>query len=76
MVLLTSDGVSIEAEHLPMRVPEQEVSGRPGRLAIVVAHGFTGALERPAVRRAAEQLSAYGGVADLLLPRPRRVRRP
>ncbi|MFC4030164.1 alpha/beta hydrolase family protein [Streptomyces polygonati] len=68
VVLLTSDGVSIEAEQLPMRVPEQDVSGRPdrpgrpGRLAIVVAHGFTGALDRPAVRRVAAGFSAYGGV--------------
>ncbi|MEU6849083.1 alpha/beta fold hydrolase [Actinacidiphila alni] len=30
--------------------------------AIVVAHGFTGALERPAVRRAARVLAGYGGV--------------
>jgi pimeloyl-ACP methyl ester carboxylesterase len=31
-------------------------------LAIVVAHGFTGALERPAVRRAARVLARTGGV--------------
>jgi pimeloyl-ACP methyl ester carboxylesterase len=54
-VLLTSDGVPIEAEHLP-------AANGSGRLAIVVAHGFTGALERPAVRRAARRFSAYGGV--------------
>ncbi|SHN13899.1 alpha/beta hydrolase family protein [Actinacidiphila paucisporea] len=54
-VLLTSDGIPIEAEHL---------SGAGGGrdLAIVVAHGFTGALERPAVRRAAAVLRAGGGV--------------
>jgi pimeloyl-ACP methyl ester carboxylesterase len=54
-VLLTSDGVAVEAEHLP---PD----GESGHLAIVVAHGFTGALERPAVRRAAQRLRRHGGV--------------
>ncbi|MCL2551232.1 MAG: alpha/beta fold hydrolase [Actinomycetia bacterium] len=54
-VLLTSDGVPIEAEHLP-------AANGSGRLAIVIAHGFTGALERPAVRRAAQRLSRFGGV--------------
>ncbi|SEG88775.1 Alpha/beta hydrolase family protein [Actinacidiphila yanglinensis] len=54
-VLLTSDQVPVEAEHAP------GPSGS-GRLAIVVAHGFTGALERPALRRAAGRLAAYGGV--------------
>jgi len=54
-VLLTSDGVSIEAEHLPP-------AGGSGHLAIVIAHGFSGSLERPAVRRAARGLRRYGGV--------------
>lgn len=62
-LLLTADGVAVEAEHLPARSarPASEPSGS-GQLAIVVAHGFTGALERPAVRRAAERLRGYGGV--------------
>ncbi len=58
-VLLTDDGVRIEAEHRPAApggVPAAD------RLAIVVAHGFTGSLERPAVRRAAAELARYGGV--------------
>jgi pimeloyl-ACP methyl ester carboxylesterase len=54
-VLLTADGIPVEAEHLP-------ATDGSSRLAIVVAHGFTGALERPAVRRAARNLSRYGGV--------------
>lgn len=54
-VLLTSDRVPVEAEHIP-------APAGSGRLAIVVAHGFTGALERPALRRAAGRLAAYGGV--------------
>ncbi|WNI19712.1 alpha/beta fold hydrolase [Streptomyces sp. ITFR-21] len=92
--MLTSDGVAVEAEHLPPRAsgagaaaegsghrpgpaagPEpgpgedsgpghgpDQATGRAGRLAVVVAHGFTGALDRPAVRRAAGHLSAYAGV--------------
>lgn len=54
-VLLTSDRVPIEAEHL-------SAAGGGRDLAIVVAHGFTGALERPAVRRAAAVLHGSGGV--------------
>jgi pimeloyl-ACP methyl ester carboxylesterase len=54
-VLLTSDKVPIEAEHTP------GPSGS-GRLGIVVAHGFTGALGRPALRRAARRLTPHGGV--------------
>ncbi len=53
-VLLTTDGVRVVAEHRPSRGPDD--------LAIVVAHGFSGALERPAVRRVAEEFRAYAGV--------------
>ncbi|HEY5834715.1 alpha/beta hydrolase [Streptomyces sp.] len=58
-ILLTSDGVSIEAEHHPGPHPGPRGSGR---VAIVVAHGFTGALERPAIRAAAANLARHGGV--------------
>ncbi|MFI0900851.1 alpha/beta hydrolase family protein [Streptomyces sp. NPDC020983] len=54
-VLLTSDGIPVEAEHRP-------AAGGTRDLAVVVAHGFTGALERPAVRRAAAVLGAAAGV--------------
>lgn len=54
-VLLTSDGIAIEAEH-------RGADGGTRDLAVVVAHGFSGALERPAVRRAAGVLRGYGGV--------------
>jgi pimeloyl-ACP methyl ester carboxylesterase len=54
-VLLTSDGVPIEAEHRPGQ-------GDSGHLAIVVAHGFTGALDRPAVREVARLMSRHGAV--------------
>ena len=48
----TADGVLIDVHH---------DSGDPA-LAIVAAHGFTGAWQRPSMRRAAEALSRYGGV--------------
>lgn len=54
-VLLTADGVSIEAEHRPAQ-------GGSGQLALVLAHGFTGALDRPAIRTAARNFSRHGGV--------------
>ncbi len=62
-VLLTSDGISIEAEHLPPEGGSGDGSGHPSDgLAIVVAHGFSGSLDRPAVRRAARGLRRFGGV--------------
>ncbi|MFH8928940.1 alpha/beta hydrolase [Streptomyces pristinaespiralis] len=53
--LLTSDGVRIEALYEPC------TSGPTGT-AVVVAHGFTGSVDRPAVRRAARAFSRYAGV--------------
>jgi pimeloyl-ACP methyl ester carboxylesterase len=58
-LLLTEDGVRIHAEHRPAD-PVPGVSA--GSLAVVVAHGFTGAVERPAVRRAAGVLARRVGV--------------
>ncbi|MCX5397989.1 alpha/beta hydrolase [Streptomyces sp. NBC_00102] len=52
--LLTDDGVPVEAVYEPCTAGA--VPGATGvaeQTAIVVAHGFTGALDRPAVRRAA-----------------------
>jgi pimeloyl-ACP methyl ester carboxylesterase len=57
--LLTSDGVRIAAEHRPAAGPG---AGGGEEWAVVVAHGFTGALERPAVRRAADVFTRFGGV--------------
>lgn len=54
--LLTEDGVRLEAAYRPPR------EGGPDALGIVVAHGFTGALRRPAVERAARVFAGYGGV--------------
>ncbi|MFD5815238.1 alpha/beta hydrolase [Streptomyces sp. NPDC127038] len=53
--LRTADGVTIEAAH----DPGTESSGD---LAFIVAHGFTGDLDRPAVRRTAAVLARRGAV--------------
>ncbi|MGW6564246.1 alpha/beta hydrolase [Streptomyces sp. NPDC054975] len=53
--LLTEDGVRIEAVYEPCT---QGVTDT----AVVLAHGFTGSADRPAVRRAARTLSAYAAV--------------
>ena len=55
-VLETSDGERLAALHLPGPAEPE----RP--LAVVVAHGFTGSLERPAFRSVIEGLSAHAGV--------------
>lgn len=57
-VLTAEDRVPIDAAYLP--------GATPGGLAIVVAHGFTGALERPAVRRAAEVFARVDGVGGVV----------
>ncbi len=49
-MLLTDDGVSVEARY----EPSPRVGTEPSdHLALVVGHGFSGALERPALRRVA-----------------------
>lgn len=55
MTLRTSDGVPIDAAYEP------GPTGAEG-LAIVLAHGFTGDLERPHVRRAAGVFAQYAAV--------------
>ncbi|OIK01189.1 alpha/beta hydrolase [Streptomyces colonosanans] len=67
--LRTVDGVTIDAAYDPGPHPESVAhgtggapSGHPADLAIVVAHGFTGDLERPHVRRVAGVLARYGAV--------------
>ncbi|GAB2578575.1 alpha/beta fold hydrolase [Streptomyces capparidis] len=56
---MTDDGVLVEAEYRPRSGPAPD--GGDG-LAIVVAHGFTGSLHRPAVRRAAAVFAEFAGV--------------
>ncbi|MGQ4381878.1 alpha/beta hydrolase [Streptomyces sp. SAS_270] len=53
--LRTVDGVTIDAAYDPGTGPSQD-------LAIVVAHGFTGDLERPHVRRAAQAFAQFAAV--------------
>ncbi|MFE7749491.1 alpha/beta hydrolase [Streptomyces sp. NPDC057428] len=52
--LLTGDGVRIEAVYTPCTArAEARGDGGSGGTAIVLAHGFTGSVDRPAVLRAA-----------------------
>ncbi|MER5888346.1 alpha/beta fold hydrolase [Streptomyces sp. NPDC001941] len=53
--LRTSDGIPVEARYEPC---EQG----PAETAVVVAHGFTGSLDRPAVRRAARAFAQRAAV--------------
>lgn len=67
--LRTADGVAIDAAYDPGSPVYDTAydtacapSGHLKDLAIVVAHGFTGDLERPHVRRVAGVLARYGAV--------------
>ncbi|MGR8009814.1 alpha/beta hydrolase [Streptomyces hypolithicus] len=59
--LCAGDGVRIEARYEPARGGAVGAGGADA-LAIVVAHGFTGSVDRPAVRRAAGVFSQFGAV--------------
>ncbi|QFQ98412.1 alpha/beta hydrolase [Streptomyces phaeolivaceus] len=48
--------------HLPDRPVGRPADRSPARLAVVVAHGFTGHADRPHVRRVAGALARYGSV--------------
>ncbi|MFF4962222.1 alpha/beta hydrolase [Streptomyces sp. NPDC001222] len=64
-VLRTVDSVAIDAAYEPgagADDTERAPAGHLDDLAIVVAHGFTGDLERPHVRRVAGVLARYGAV--------------
>jgi pimeloyl-ACP methyl ester carboxylesterase len=56
-LLTTADGVRLHASYTP---PQQPGTGR----VVVLAHGFTGAVERPAVLRAVRLLSRRAGVVS------------
>ncbi|WEH41058.1 alpha/beta fold hydrolase [Streptomyces sp. AM 2-1-1] len=61
--LLTDDGVPVEAVYEPCTAGAGSGGDGVGeQTAIVVAHGFTGALDRPAVRRAAGVFSQRAAV--------------
>jgi pimeloyl-ACP methyl ester carboxylesterase len=57
--LVTDDGVRVEAAY------NGKTAGEDG-VAVVLAHGFTGALDRPALRRAAEVLAEVEGVGGVV----------
>ncbi|MBT2382428.1 alpha/beta hydrolase [Streptomyces sp. ISL-11] len=57
--LLTADGVRIEAAYEPYEGPATGGAPPP---AVVLAHGFTGALDRPGLRRAARVFAQRAAV--------------
>ena len=59
--MATSDGEQLAAVHVP-RPAQPGVSEGSRDVAIVVAHGFTGSMERPAVQSVARGLSPYAGL--------------
>lgn len=52
----TRDGVALRARHLVAG------PGAPGGVCVVLGHGFSGALDRPAMRRIAGRLSRWAAV--------------
>ncbi|MEV3990695.1 alpha/beta fold hydrolase [Streptomyces sp. NPDC049837] len=60
--LRTPDGVRIEAVHAPHKPNKAPHTASVADTAIVVAHGFTGSVDRPAVRRAARVFGRRAGV--------------
>ncbi|WP_330289166.1 alpha/beta hydrolase [Streptomyces sp. NBC_00576] len=60
--LTTDDGVTIDAVYEPGGVVYDASAPPSDHLAFVVAHGFTGDVDRPHVRRVAEAFAQYGAV--------------
>ncbi|MFD8149990.1 alpha/beta hydrolase [Streptomyces sp. NPDC059720] len=60
--LRTADGVTIDALHEPGAAAGDACGTPSGHLVFVVAHGFTGAVDRPHLRRVAGVLARYGAV--------------
>ena len=61
LTLETSDGERLTALHVPRPAARRRKAGSRA-VCIVVAHGFTGSMERPALRAVARGLSPYGGL--------------
>lgn len=61
-VLRTADGVPVDASYQPGPGGGDTAGARAGELAVVVAHGFTGDLERPHVRRIARAFAQRAAV--------------
>lgn len=60
--LRTTDGIPIDSVYNPGPVVYDTSATAAGDLVFVVAHGFTGAVDRPHVRRVAGVLARYGAV--------------
>ncbi|CAM5612843.1 alpha/beta hydrolase [Streptomyces spiroverticillatus] len=61
--LRTDDFVAIEALYEPGCAAHEDPSPDPSRIPLfVLAHGFSGSLERPALQRAAAVFAQYGAV--------------
>ncbi|QEV69233.1 alpha/beta fold hydrolase [Streptomyces chartreusis] len=60
--LHTDDGVTIDSVYDPAVVVYDASRPSAGDLAFVVAHGFTGDVDKPHVRRVAEALAPHGAV--------------
>lgn len=65
-ILRASDGVRIEAAHDPYTggavTGTSATAAPPAPFAIVLAHGFSGSVDRPALRRAVQVFQQYGAV--------------
>jgi pimeloyl-ACP methyl ester carboxylesterase len=61
LTLDTSDGERLTAVHVPRPAGKGRKKGQRD-VCIVLAHGFTGAIERPAFRSVARGLSPYAGL--------------
>jgi pimeloyl-ACP methyl ester carboxylesterase len=61
LALETSDGELLTAVHVPRPASAKAKAGAKD-VAVVVAHGFTGSVERPGLRSVARGLSPYAGL--------------
>ncbi|MFF9134372.1 alpha/beta hydrolase [Streptomyces sp. NPDC014806] len=61
-LLRTADGVTIDARYDPFTSGHDTSAPPAGRLVFVVAHGFTGEVDRPHVRRVVRALARTGAV--------------
>ncbi|MEU2909724.1 alpha/beta hydrolase [Streptomyces massasporeus] len=60
--LRTADGVTIDAVYDPGTAAHDASRTSSGHPVLVVAHGFTGAVDRPHVRRVAQVFARHGAV--------------
>ncbi|QOV37408.1 alpha/beta fold hydrolase [Streptomyces ferrugineus] len=61
-ILATDDGVTIDSVYDPGAVVYDASRPSAGDLAFVVAHGFTGDVDKPHVRRVVDALTRHGAV--------------